>query len=99
MYTMKPRRSRSRAKAVVMDELGEPAMTVQKPSASAPCKAALYHVPTTSVLAPPLDLRALRFLRWAFLCINSSTAPVPTKAAIPALIAVFFETHRCTLCQ
>lgn len=58
-----------------------------------------HNVPTTSVRAPLLDLFARLFLVCDFFCMKSTTAPVPTKAAIPTARAVFRDIHRCKLFQ
>lgn len=57
------------------------------------------NIPTASVLAPPLDFLALLFFTCVVLCMKTSTAPVPTKARIPALSAVLSETQRFTWFQ
>lgn len=85
--------------AVVKGEVGEPARTTSRKCQHTVVTHNLLKcsgVPTTSVLAPPSDFLALLFFGYVFLWINSSTAPVPTKAAIPALRAEFCDIHRET---
>lgn len=54
---------------------------------------------TASVLAPLFDFLALLFFTCVDLCMKTRTAPVPTKANIPALRAVLRDIHRLTLFQ
>lgn len=83
----------------MMGELGGPARTVRSGQHVQRIEQIPLAVPTTSVRAPLLARRALRFFLDLFCSLQSNTPPVAKKATTAAVSARFLEIQSCRRCM